>query len=204
MRIIHEHAKPLRVIRQSLPWLDYEGRYRRIVLGERGIDALISPIEVSRGMRVYFRRGQTDVHKATTSRSIMALSDYADAQTAAIDELVKDTAGPLGAIGPHLSDWEEFRKLFWKPQKSPFLEEDVSRGDNPVDIHLLPPRSTFTPPKQTLINWGLQNQRILVRSEYGRAEEGARSSNDDGDSVFGISGHPGIGALPSPPIMSRI
>jgi hypothetical protein len=125
------------------------------------------------------------------------LSAYAPIQNERINKL------PLDAIGSTSLSWEAFREKFWgKPLESLEHEELVEDDPEPVpDVTLPEERLVVTMPPELLEEWGLgvPDGKFLVRSEYREAEREVLSFYASRSDVAVITGHPGIGSLPTLP-----
>jgi len=127
-------------------------------------------------------RGQPSSPSPITS--LDQLNKYVDIQSAAVDKLPRNTF-TTEFIGH--DRWEEFRKYLWgKGLESLEKQETTTHSDDDPYFVMEVPRSL--PPI-----FLLDSASILVRSEYKEAEQAALSSLESGQSLFLVSGTPGIG-----------
>ena len=114
--------------------------------------------------------------------SLDQLNKYVDIQSAAVDKLPHNTF--TTEFGSH-HRWEEFRKYVWgKGLESLEKQETTTHGD-PYFVMELP---KSLPPILLL-----ESSSLLVRSEYKEIEQATLSSLESGQTLFLVSGTPGIG-----------
>jgi hypothetical protein len=128
------------------------------------------------------------------------------APTDAIDDLLR-ADHPFSKIVPSI--WIEFKESVWGKCLRPWEKEVEVNSGEPVEDFYPPdpvPGKTWVAdvPGAIAKIWGLPSKRILMRSEYHEAEKAARVANEKHMDAFLVTGHPGIGSLPSRSIPCRI
>jgi hypothetical protein len=133
--------------------------------------------------------------------SLEDLTQYIPTQTTAIKRLVQ--AGHFTS-GPTSLAWTEFKDSVWKKGlESSQSQEPVERDEEPIDedyvpADSVPPLALVATIPDTLPDvWGSFSKRILVRSDYHEAEQTVLSANANHKDALLVTGHHGIGSLPS-------
>jgi len=137
---------------------------------------------------------------------MLPLTDLLD-NIAAQEEAITQISSGLKSTDKSDS-WSEFKESLWgKDLGSVQKVESVKRDElGPVEDVALPDEHIVAILPETLPGdgWILQNEWILVRSEYSEAEQAAVSCSKSYLDAFMVSGQPGIGPPPFPFIAHRI
>ena len=137
----------------------------------------------------------------------MSLSDLIELAPAQ-NKVISNLSSGIDSETQECVCWKGFRDSLWgkdlqSPQDGEALGSfqkrvPLERGVDPVrDIH--PPEDYVVAniPGSISNVWGLTSQQILVRSEYGEAEQAVVSASKTSLDAFVVSGRPGIGLLAS-------
>jgi len=141
----------------------------------------------------------------TQPKSLESLIQHTFSQGELIGLLLHNYLCPFCDSEPAPFSWEfeVFKNSYWgKGLESLQEEELVERDDNPIEDPTLPdplPSTRFVmSPWILAAAWGLSSRKVLVRSEYHKAEEAALLTNEEGKGVFIVTGQHGIGPPHSP------
>ena len=99
-------------------------------------------------------------------------------------------------VKPSTSPWAALRRSLWGKGLG-FLEDQTIISHSPPAAT----RPILEFPRVMRNVWPSASSRILVRSEYEEAEQAVLSANASGMEAFLVAGHPGIGSLPSRPVI---
>ena len=131
----------------------------------------------------------------------MSLSDLVE-HIPAQKEKIRSISSGLTTETAACDYWSRLREIFWGKDASQWqVVENIDRGDDPVPDHRIPdgPPDSCTVaklPKFVAAMWGIDSEKILVRTDYHEALNTAVLANNARVTVFVVGGQPGIGELP--------
>jgi hypothetical protein len=120
----------------------------------------------------------------TMSNSLDDLKKHIPDQTLKIDQII-NSSDHFSDSGPDVSAWATVRDSLWG--------KGLASLDDPLSNTT---RHVVKIPEIMPDLWGLNNSRILVRSEYEEAEQAALSASAKYVEAFLLTGQPGTGPPP--------